>query len=259
MVVNERREKILTRLASTGYLSASQLSEEFNVDSSTIRRDLIYLEKYGHIIRTHGGVLPALSTEEQDTPYSIRKSRHHAEKVAIADYAASLVKDGDSVILDNGSTTYELAVLLALKKHLTVITNDLNISMLLCQYPAINLNVTGGAVTGNSFTLVGPDATRKFSEVYADWAFMGAEGVHPEAGITNVNAIEIPTKLAILGAAKTRVILADSSKIGYRAVSHVCPLSSIDMIITDRKKADKLMADFGDKLRFTDCSTNIRS
>lgn len=79
---------------------------------------------------------------------------------------------------------------------------------------------------------------------------MGAEGVHPESGITNVNAVEIPTKLAILNAAKTRVILADSSKIGYRAVSHVCPLSSIDMIITDRKKSEKVIAGFGDKLRF---------
>ncbi|MBL1980716.1 DeoR/GlpR transcriptional regulator, partial [Klebsiella pneumoniae] len=79
-----------------------------------------------------------------------RKSRHHFEKVAIAEYAASLVQDGDSVILDNGSTVYELAALLALKKHLTVITNDLNIAILLSQYPAINLNVTGGAVAGNS-------------------------------------------------------------------------------------------------------------
>jgi DeoR/GlpR family transcriptional regulator of sugar metabolism len=70
--------------------------------------------------------------------------------------------------------------------------------MLLSQYPAINLNVTGGVVVGNSYTLVGPDATRKFSEVHADWAFLGAEGVHPEAGITNINAIEIPTKKAIL-------------------------------------------------------------
>ena len=250
MVIHERRERILARLTSEGYLNASQLSEEFNVDSSTIRRDLIYLEKHGHIIRTHGGVLPVLSTEGQDTPYSIRKSRHHFEKVAIAEYAASLVQDGDSVILDNGSTVYELAALLALKKHLTVITNDLNIAILLSHYPAINLNVTGGAVAGNSYTLVGPDATRKFGEVYADWAFMGAEGVHPESGITNVNAVEIPTKLAILNAAKTRVILADSSKIGYRAVSHVCPLSSIDMIITDRKKSEKVIAGFGDKLRF---------
>lgn len=250
MLANERRDRILSMLVSSGYLNANQLADEFNVDSSTVRRDLIFLEKAGRIIRTHGGVLPVLSTEGQDTPYSIRKSRHHEQKVAIGKYAASLISDGDSVILDNGSTVYELAVHLISKKDLTVITNDLNIAMLLCQYPTINLNVTGGVVAGNSFTLVGPDATRKFGEVYADWAFMGAEGVHAEAGITNVNAIEIPTKKAILNAARTKVILADSSKIGYRALSHVCGLDTVDMVITDKKKNENLSVSFKGKIRF---------
>lgn len=252
MQANERREKILSLLSSTGYLNANQLAEAFAVDSSTIRRDLIHLEKTQQIIRTHGGVLPALVTQEQDTPYSIRKNRHHEAKAAIGAYAASLIADGDSVILDNGSTVYELAEKLTTKKNLTVITNDLNIAMLLSQYPAINLNVTGGAVVGNSYTLVGPDTTRKFSEVYADWAFLGAEGVHPEAGITNVNAIELPTKTAILKAAKTRVVLADSSKLGYRALSHVCSIAEIDLIITDKKKSEKIAAAYGDKLRLVD-------
>ncbi len=250
MLANERRNRILSMLVSAGYLNTNQLAEEFNVDSSTVRRDLIYLEKSGKIIRTHGGVLPVLSTEGQDTPYSIRKGRNHEQKVAIGKYAASLVADGDSVILDNGSTVYELAVHLTLKKDLTVITNDLNIALLLSQYPAINLNVTGGVVAGNSFTLIGPDATRKFSEVYADWAFMGAEGVHAEAGITNVNAIEIPTKKAILHAARTKVILADSSKIGYRALSHVCDLDSIDRIITDKRKNEKISSAYNGKIYF---------
>lgn len=252
MLAKERREKILSLLSSAGYLNANHLAEEFGVDSSTIRRDLIHLEKTQQIIRTHGGVLPVLSTEEQDTPYSIRKNRNHEQKVAIGKYAASLIADGDSVILDNGSTVYELAGQLTGKKNLTVITNDLNIAMLLSQYPSINLNVTGGAVVGNSYTLVGPDTTRKFSEVYADWAFLGAEGVHPEAGITNVNAIELPTKTAILSAAKTRVVLADSSKLGYRALSHVCSIAEIDMIITDKKKSEKITSAYGNKLRSVD-------
>lgn len=250
MLANERQDRILSMLVSSGYLNANQLADEFNVDSSTVRRDLIFLEKAGRIIRTHGGVLPVLSTEGQDTPFSIRKSRHHEQKVAIGKYAASLISDGDSVILDNGSTVYELAVHLISKKDLTVITNDLNIAMLLCPYPAINLNVTGGTVAGNTFTLVGPDATRKFGEVYADWAFMGAEGVHAEAGITNVNAIEIPTKKAILKAAHTKVILADSSKIGYRALSHVCGMDTVDMLITDKKKNKNLSVSFKGKIRF---------
>lgn len=248
MLTKTRRETILSMLVSTGYLNANQLAEQFNVDSSTVRRDLIALEKAGKIIRTHGGVLPVLSTEGQDTPYNIRKSRHHEQKIAIGKYAASLVADGDSVILDNGSTVYELAVALALKKDLTVITNDLNIAMLLCQYPAINLIVTGGSIVGSSYTLVGPDTTRKFGEVFADWAFMGAEGVHAEAGITNVNAIEIPTKKAILNAARKKIVLADSSKIGYRALSHVCGLESVDMIITDKKKTEKYPDQFNDKI-----------
>lgn len=252
MLAKERRERILARLSTVGYLNANQLAEEFAVDSSTIRRDLIHLEKTQQIIRTHGGVLPVLSTEGQDTPYSIRKSRHHEQKVAIGRYAASLIADGDSVILDNGSTVYELAEQLTAKKNLTVITNDLQIAMLLSQYPSINLNVTGGVVVGNSYTLVGPDTTQKFSEVFADWAFLGAEGVHPEAGITNVNAIELPTKTAILKAARTRVVLADSSKLGYRALSHVCSIAEIDLIITDKKKTEKMVSAYDNKLRFVE-------
>lgn len=250
MLAQDRRKKILDMLVSAGYLNANQLADEFDVDSSTIRRDLIYLEKTQQIVRTHGGVLPVLLTERQDTPYNIRKSRHHEQKVAIGRYAASLIADGDSVILDNGSTVYELAAQLVNKNNLTIITNDLNVAMLLSQYPAINLNVTGGVVVGNAYTLVGPDATRKFNEVYADWAFLGAEGVHPEAGITNVNAIELPTKKAILTSAKTRVVLADTSKLGYRALSHVCDITDIDMIITDKKRSDKTHSGYGDKLRY---------
>ncbi|MGR5892725.1 MULTISPECIES: DeoR/GlpR family DNA-binding transcription regulator [Klebsiella/Raoultella group] len=251
MQANDRREQILAMLIESGYLNANHLSKQFNVDSSTVRRDLIHLEKSGQIIRTHGGVLPALATQAQDTPYNIRKGRNHDQKVAIGKYAATLISDGDSVILDNGSTVYELATQLIFKQNITVITNDLNIALLLSQYPNINLNVTGGAVAGNSLTLVGPDATRKFGEIYADWAFMGAEGVHTEIGITNVNTIEIPTKLAILQAARKKVILADSSKIGYRALSHVCSLDEIDMIITNKIKNEKSLLSFNGKLVFS--------
>ena len=250
MLAPERREKILSMLVSNGYLNANQLADLFEVDSSTIRRDLMYLEKGRKIVRTHGGVLPVLSSEGQDTPYSIRRGRNHEQKVSIGAFAASLIADRDSVILDNGSTVYELAACLIYKKDLTVITNDLNIAMLLSQYPAINLNVTGGVVVGNSYTLVGPDATRKFSEVHADWAFLGAEGVHPEAGITNINAIEIPTKKAILNSATKRVVLADTTKIGYRALSHVCSISDIDMIITDTKKKDKTDSLYDGKIKY---------
>src|ERR1700754_4566956 len=245
----ERRTQIVELLRGRGYVNAGELSEMFSVDGSTIRRDLSFLEKTGKIMRTHGGLLPAQDASEGDTPYNVRRNLNMQEKAAIANAAVDLIQDGQSIILDNGSTVFQLALALKARKNITVVTNDLMTAMQLAQHPSVTLHVAGGVVLHNVYTLVGPDTTRKFEHLHVDWAFLGAEGGHFQSGVTNINPVEIPVKLAMIAAAERTVVLADSTKIGFQALSHVCPLDRLHCVITDDQRLIKHQTRYGDKLR----------
>ncbi|BCQ37614.1 hypothetical protein ERHA54_02170 [Erwinia rhapontici] len=145
MSASKRRLQIIEMIREKGYLNAVELSEVFGVDSSTIRRDLSLLEKNGMVMRTHGGLLPVSGVTESslDTPYSVRRQMNNPAKAAIARYAASLVQDGQSLILDNGSSVYELALALRDKRNLTVVTNDVLTAVALSACPGITIHVTG--------------------------------------------------------------------------------------------------------------------
>ncbi|MFC0140282.1 DeoR/GlpR family DNA-binding transcription regulator [Erwinia mallotivora] len=248
MTAAQRRAKIVEMLTEKGYLNAAELSEIFGVDSSTIRRDLSLLKKTGKVMRTHGGLLPIEAADTFDTPYDVRLEMNASAKTAIARYAASLVKDGQSLILDNGSTVYALALALKDKKNLTVVTNDIYCAMAMGQHPGITLHVAGGLMLDKVYTLVGQETVDKINSVHVDWAFLGSEGVHYDNGITNINTIEIPVKQAMIKAADKTVVLADSSKIGYRALAHVCPLSDISMVITEASPDLKQRSKYGSQL-----------
>ncbi|WP_158781141.1 DeoR/GlpR family DNA-binding transcription regulator [Pantoea sp. BAV 3049] len=248
MTAAQRRSQIVEMIAEKGYLNAAELSEIFGVDSSTIRRDLSLLEKTGRVMRTHGGLLPVETEGGFDTPYNVRLQMNASAKTAIARYAASLVKDGQSLILDNGSSVYELALALKDKRNLTVVTNDIFCAMALGNHPGITVHVAGGMMLDKVYTLVGQETVDKINSVHVDWAFLGSEGVHFENGITNINTIEIPVKQAMIKSAEKTVVLADSSKMGYRALAHVCPLSDISMIITEESPNLKQRSKYGPRL-----------
>lgn len=250
MTASERRLQIVELIRERGYVNAGELSELFAVDGSTIRRDLSSLEKTGKLIRTHGGVLPAQDAHQGDTPYNVRRNMNMPGKAAIAQAALEYIQDGQSIILDNGSTVFQLALALKARKNLTVITNDLMIAMQISQYPGITLHVAGGLMLDNVFTLVGPDTVQKFENIHTDWAFLGAEGVHPQSGITNINTVEIPIKQAMIASANQTIVLADSSKLGYKAFAHVCGLEAITRVISDDERAVKQRSAYGDKLEF---------
>ena len=248
MTASQRRTQIVEMIAERGYLTAGELSEIYGVDSSTIRRDLSLLEKTGKIMRTHGGLLPVEPADDLDTPFNVRLTMNAPAKTAIAHYAASLVEDGQSLILDNGSSVYALALALKDKKNLTVVTNDIFTAMALGNYPGITVHVAGGMMLDKVYTLVGQETVDKINSIHVDWAFMGSEGIHPESGITNINTVEIPVKQAMIKAAEKTVVLADSSKMGYRALAHVCPLSDISLIVTEESPSLKQRAKYGSRL-----------
>jgi DeoR family transcriptional regulator, aga operon transcriptional repressor len=212
----DRRRLLFEQVRANGYADAAALSQHFGVDGSTIRRDLARLERAGLIRRTRGGALPNDPSEVVDIPYEMRRVDREVAKRVIAGAAAQLVKDGDTVILDAGSTTHQVAIELRHRRDLTIITNDLLIGMVVARQPANRLHLTGGFVLASHYTLVGPQAIGAFVGIHADWLFIGAEGIHPEAGITSINVFEIPTKHAMMAAAGAVVFVADRAAYGPR-------------------------------------------
>lgn len=249
MGTSDRRRALLQRVREIGYVDAAALARAFNVDGSTIRRDLAQLTRAGLIRRTHGGVLPAEPGTVIDVPYEVREHENLAAKQAIARGAAALVADGQTVILDNGSTTFQIAIELRKKRNLTIITNDLLIGLRTAGHPTNRLHMTGGLLLDTVYTLVGPAAAASFSGLHADWAFLGAEGVDDVVGITNINVVEIPTKHAMIAVAAKTVFVADSTKFGKRAFATVCPLADATLIITDTGLSEDKRAAYGTKLR----------
>ncbi|TSD40390.1 DeoR/GlpR transcriptional regulator [Rhodococcus sp. KBS0724] len=232
MPAKERRDAILQRIHADGYVEAKILSRELGVDASTIRRDLDTLVRSGKAERTHGGARPVTGAAFE-IPYAVKETARRQEKAAIAQCAAQKVLDGDTVILDSGSTTYQVALELRHRTDLTIITNDLRIGKYVATIPAIRLLVTGGELLGSVYTLVGERAVDFLSDYSADWAFLGADAIDPIAGITNTNTLEIPIKRAIIAAATRTVVVADSSKLGHRALAKVAAIYEVDTILTD--------------------------
>jgi DeoR family transcriptional regulator, aga operon transcriptional repressor len=229
-----RRRTLLERVRAEGYVSTSGLAQILEVDGSTIRRDLIHLERAGLIRRTRGGLLPADPSAAVDLPYDVRRTANLAEKIAIAEAAADLVESGQSLILDSGSTTYQLAAALRRqKKDVHVVTNDLMIAVCLAGDRQVRLYVTGGSPIDTAYTLVGPRTVADLEQLHADWAFLGSEAVHHEAGVSNINMVEVPVKQAMARAAERVAVISVHASFGRRALAQVCSLDLIDVLITD--------------------------
>ncbi|WP_280295687.1 DeoR/GlpR family DNA-binding transcription regulator [Nocardia abscessus] len=245
MLASTRRREIMHRLVTDGYVEAKTLADELGVDTSTIRRDLDALERAGQAQRTHGGARPAPGATAK-LPYTMKEGERLDEKAAIGIAAATRVRDGQTVILDSGSTTYEVARALRHHTELTVITNDLRIAKYIAETPGARLLVTGGELLGSVFTLVGERAIAFLSDYTADWAFLGADAVHIEAGITNMNTLEVPLKRAMITAAANALVVADSSKFDRRALAKVAGLDEISGIITDSDLDPTISRQFDD-------------
>lgn len=248
MLGERRRRDICDLVEQSGYVESSQLASKLGVNISTIRRDLGALSEAGLIQRTHGGAMPVLDGNAVDVPYEVKKRHHLAEKRAIARHAANLVRDGDSLVLDSGSTTFALAQVIRGRRGLTVATNDLRIAHYLAEGGGIRLMVTGGQLIDTVFTLVGPSALSNLETLHVDWAFLAADAVDPGAGVMNVNTVEVPIKQAMLAAAARRVLLADSSKFGRRALATVVSIDAFDFVITDAGLPAELRRPYEDRL-----------
>jgi len=237
------------QLQETGFVEVARLSADLGADRSTIRRDLRALELRGLVRRTRGGAVPGPASGHADIPYEVKRMEHTPAKEAIGAFAAELVGSGEAVLLDSGSTTFQVAKSLRHRHDISVVTNDLNVAMALADSPGIQLVLTGGVLLESVYTLVGPRTIEELRGLHVDRAFLGADAIDRDAGITNVTFVEVDVKRAMIAAAREVVVVADSSKFGHRALAPVCSLDGVDLIVTDELLDPGIRGHYGDRLR----------
>ncbi|MFC4599832.1 DeoR/GlpR family DNA-binding transcription regulator [Cohnella hongkongensis] len=234
MLVHERHNAILHMLHENQSVRVSDLIGKFGVSFETIRRDLESLEKEGFLRRVHGGAtLPAFDYRKE-LPFTVRELKRVKEKAELAQTAAKLVSDGQSLFLDVSTTNTEFAkVLMKNFERLTVLTNSFAISSLLMEKPGFTIIFIGGVVRNSEQCVVGDIAEDFVSRFHADTFFMSISGISLNEGLTDYGIGEIQLKKKMMARSKEIVVLADSSKFGAVSLSPVCGFDEIDRIVTD--------------------------
>jgi DeoR family transcriptional regulator of aga operon len=232
----ERRREILGVMHRDGRVLVKELARQFRISQITIRKDLEFLDGQGVIQRTHGGALPVQAGALLDPTLREKEKLHRKQKTQIALVAARLVEEGQSVLLDSGTTTTAIARALKNKnmERLTVITNAINIAAELAG-THIEVILTGGMLRKNSFSLVGPLAERTLRQLSADILFLGVDGFDTKAGLFTPNLLESEVNRAMVEIARRTIAVCDSSKFGRRSLCNIMPVAAVDEVITDKQ------------------------
>lgn len=232
MLANQRRQSILDLLREDGQAKVSNLCRIFKVSEPTIRQDLAKLEEDGLITREHGGAyIKDIGSYAKDL--ILHNVTNMEAKIRIAQKAITFIQNGDTIILDSGSTTTEIAKLLVNFSTLTVITNALNIALTLGTNPGINLIVTGGEFKAPTISLTGQKAADFFNGIHVDKLFLATAGISLKAGLTYPSISDLCVKRAMMDSADKVFLVADSTKLGHNSFASLGTLSQIDCLITD--------------------------
>lgn len=248
MFAEERRDTIINELMRLGRVEVTELAARLSVSEDTIRRDLRALEAQGYLQKTHGG---AVALDTPHLSWAVRSRVVPQAKASIAAAAARLIEPGNTVIVDAGSTTLEIARRIPTRlggQPITVITNSLDIAAALEAQPGINLIVTGGEWNPHLRHLVGPSTLECLRRHRADLVFLGTCAVHPRAGVTATYPPDAEVKRAMIESANRAVLLADHTKIGEITPHLVAPLEAIDTIITDAESDTTALETAGAKV-----------
>jgi DeoR/GlpR family transcriptional regulator of sugar metabolism len=238
LLAEPRRISILDWLKEEGSARVRDLAEAFGVSEATIRQDLERLETEGLITREHGGAF-LRSMPQQVRDMALQHQVHMEAKRRIGRLAASLVGDGRTIILDSGSTTTEVARHLLERQDLTVVTNALNIALMMGALPSCSVHVTGGQFKAPTLSLSGERSAGFLDGLHAEVCFLATGAVSLEAGLTYPSLADLHIKRAMVRAAARVCLLADSSKIGRNAFSALGPVDLIHTLITDQGLRDE--------------------
>jgi DeoR family transcriptional regulator of aga operon len=233
-----RRERIATLVSEQGFVRVTDLRDRFGISEVTLRADLDALDAASLLQRIHGGAIATSGPPRPEQPFEATSLAQAAQKRGIGAAAAGLVKSGQAILLDVGTTTSAIATALIARADLhdvVVITNALNIALALePAIPRFTVIVAGGTLRPLQHSLVDPLAGTVLDNIHADIAFIGCSGVDVNAGITNVNLPEADVKRRMLAAAERSIVVADATKLGLAYHSRIASLADVDGLITDQ-------------------------
>lgn len=249
MMAEERRTQILQIVRSEGRARVNELASRFSSSAVTIRNDLNELHQRGLVLRSHGGaVLPEKILRE--SPVYERLKAQSEEKRRIGAEAATLIHDGETIILDSGTTTLEIARQIKSKQGLQVITNGVNIAAELLDARGVQTFMVGGTIRSDSASIVGRSAEEMFEQFSADKLFLSGAGCDPDFGVSGANLDETMVNRAMLRIAREIILVADASKFSKRSMVRIAAFSEIDIVISD----SGLRPEVQDKVRGFGCN-----
>ena len=255
MIVEERRRRILRMTEELGFASLQKLTAAVGASESTVRRDLECLHGQGQILRTRGG---AAYAGDSLTDFAIRQSRASVQKQSIARTTAHLIAPGETVLLDGGTTTLEVARFL-FGKSLQVVTNSLPIATLLMNQAQMELTFIGGFVYPKTGVALGDQAVEALRNIFVSRLVMSAGGVTSQ-GLFNSNALLVDTERQMIRAAQQITVVADHSKFGQRALAHLCPLEEVDQVVFDEGLSaewQEILSDRGIAVRLAEATAGV--
>jgi len=227
-----RHEKLVDLITEKGILSTDELCKLLYVSQATIRRDINTLAEEKRIQKTHGGAMTFPKPILDDVPLSERMNMYREEKIRIATAALNLIKEGETYFLDSGTTTFELAVKLVAFKNITILTNDINIAYEISKNRESNLIVAGGVRKKSSATLMGIFTEQMLKQLHVNKAFISVDSINMKSGFMDYNTDEIPIKRTMIKNSRESIVLCDHTKFKNTAFMSICPLDSIDFVIT---------------------------
>ena len=238
MLTSQRKKLLLGRLAAEGQLVAKALAQELGTSEDTIRRDLRELAAEGKLQRVHGGALPASAAMGD---LAVREQVSVADKLALGRFGAGLVRPGQVVILDGGTTAIQVARHLAPGLRATIVTHSPAVAMALAAHPGLEILVLGGRLFRHSMVHVGADVIDAASRLRADLFFLGVTGVHPEAGLSTGDAEEAAVKRALHARAAETVVLASPEKLMAASPFVVAPLAEASLLAVARGTPERVV------------------
>lgn len=237
MFAIERRGTILEELSSEGKVVVSELAARFGVTEETVRRDIDKLAKEGLATKTYGGAVSNVSPSS-DLPYNVRKRFNVEQKQKIAETVASMINDGDRIMLDASTTAIYVTRKIKSKKNITVITNSVEILLELADKTGWTILSTGGTLKEGAFSMVGISAEKMVRGYHVDLAVCSAKGIDEKMGITDSNEKDSEMKRAIFSSADKKLLAIDSTKFDKISFVKVCDIGDVDIIVTDKEPSE---------------------
>ncbi len=239
--IDARRKEILAALRRDGQVRVSRLSEQLGTTPVTIRSDLDALERDGFLVRTQGGAVQTMKNY-YNMDFQHRKLEHIEKKRAIAAAVSEIVRDGDTLLINSGTTTYLSAVELKRRKNLNVVTNSLSVAVELGGVPTFRVILLGGEINAQYSFTYGEDAKEQLCQYKADWAILSVDGISPDTGLTTYHAEESVIDCLMMERSARTLVVADSSKLGRESFSRVSGLEAVTCWITD-EAADRILTE----------------